>query len=146
MVPTSCLQYVFDWCARTRLVVSIGTRWTLRLPRCWSKQPVVAELPVALPHPLHAALAAPLIQQAVVAVLAIALPLALHVARAHAGDHGRLDPRQLLAVAFKITSGSFIIRTVFWAGIIRLGSTLPDSPARPGPDNSKINFIGQLTC
>jgi len=39
------------------------------------------------------------------------------------------------AIAFRITSCSFIIRSVSRAGIIWLGSTSPDSPARPGPDN-----------
>jgi hypothetical protein len=84
---------------------------------------------------MNAALAPPLVEQPIVAVLAVCLPLALHIAHAHPGDLGCLDPTQLPRHRFQITSCSFIIRSVSRAGILWLGSTSPDSPARPGPDN-----------
>lgn len=46
--------------------------------------------------------------------------------------------RTLPAIAFNITSRSFIIRSISRAGIGWLGSTLPASP-RPA-------WTGQLTC
>ena len=75
----------------------------------------------------------------------ISLSLALHGAHAHPGDLGCFHPAQLLGYSFQNDVLQFH-HPLHFSGRYGLAHSASFHPTRSGPDNSRANYTGQLTC